>query len=80
MYMDMWGFPNTYTMGKHLTEKLVAEYHEDGLPVVILRPSLVGNVAGKPYPGYCGNLAGVWPVSMVAWQDHRHADTQQVSV
>jgi hypothetical protein len=27
MYLDMWGFPNTYTLGKNLTEKLVAQYH-----------------------------------------------------
>jgi hypothetical protein len=27
MYLSMWGFPNTYTLGKNLTEKLLAQYH-----------------------------------------------------
>lgn len=59
MYLDMWDFPNTYTMGKNLTEKLVASYHKQyGLPIAIVRPSLVCGLAGDPYPGYCGNLAG----------------------
>lgn len=58
MYLDMWNFPNTYTLGKHLTEKLVASYHRNGMPTAIVRPSLVCGLAGDPYPGYCGNLAG----------------------
>lgn len=58
MYLDMWDFPNTYTLGKNLTEKLVASYHRQGMPVAIVRPSLVCGLAGDPYPGYCGNLAG----------------------
>eukprot|EP00882_Tetradesmus_deserticola_P013375 GHRQ01014200.1.p1 GENE.GHRQ01014200.1~~GHRQ01014200.1.p1 ORF type:complete len:468 (+),score=166.28 GHRQ01014200.1:148-1551(+) len=63
MFLEMWGFPNTYTMGKNLTEKLVASYHKQhGLPVAIVRPSLVTGLAGLPYPGYCGNIAG--PVGM----------------
>lgn len=39
----------------------VAEFHRNGLPVAIVRPTLVCGLAGDPYPGYCGNLAG--PVS-----------------
>lgn len=59
MFLDMWGFPNTYTMGKNLSEKLVATYHKKHhLPITIVRPSLVTGLAGLPYPGYCGNLAG----------------------
>ncbi len=26
-YLDLWGFPGTYCLAKHLAEKLVAEYH-----------------------------------------------------
>ncbi|KIY94228.1 Fatty acyl-CoA reductase 1 [Monoraphidium neglectum] len=58
MYLDMWGFPNTYTLGKNLTEKLVAQFHAGGLPVAIVRPSMVCGLAGAPYPGYSGSLAG----------------------
>lgn len=60
MYLDMWDFPNTYTMGKNFTERLVADYHRTKLggSVAIVRPTLVCGLAGAPYPGYCGNLAG----------------------
>lgn len=58
-FMNRYGFPNTYCLGKHLTEQLVRDYRIKGrLPICIVRPSLVGSVAGKPYPGYIGNLAG----------------------
>ena len=54
-----WNFNNnSYCLGKHLTEQLVASYHGVRFPVAIVRPSLVLAVAGKPYPGYVGNLAG----------------------
>lgn len=59
VFMRRWGFPNTYTLGKHLTEHLVAKYQARlGLPAAIVRPSLVSAVAGAPYPGYAGNWAG----------------------
>lgn len=34
------------------------DWHGKRFPACIVRPSLVGSVAGKPYPGYIGNLAG----------------------
>ena len=59
VYQRRWGFPNTYTLGKHLTEHLVASYQaRHGLPVAIVRPSLVSAMAGAPCPGYAGNWAG----------------------
>ena len=37
----------------------MATYHKQhGLNVAIVRPSLVTGLAGLPYPGYCGNVAG----------------------
>lgn len=27
MYLDLWGYPNTWSLGKNLTEKLVAQFH-----------------------------------------------------
>ncbi len=57
--MQHWQFLNTYSMGKHLTEQLVAEAAATShFPVAIVRPSFVVGVAGDPYPGYVGNLAG----------------------
>ncbi|KAI8467766.1 MAG: male sterility protein-domain-containing protein [Monoraphidium minutum] len=53
------GFPNTYSFGKHLAEELVAASHARGLPVAIVRPTLVLNIAGLPCPGHIGNFAGM---------------------
>ena len=53
------GFPNPYTLSKHLAEDLVAELHTQGrLNACIVRPSIVGANAGGPAPGYFGNTAG----------------------
>ncbi len=38
-------------------EHLVAE-SDLPCPIAVVRPSLVGAVAGTPYPGFIGNLAG----------------------
>jgi thioester reductase-like protein len=47
-----WGFPNNYTLSKHLAEQLVQQHHQQGLPVCIVRPSLVCAVLYKPIPGH----------------------------
>lgn len=58
-YKQLWHFPNTYTMGKHMSEQLVTRYQAQlQLPVAIVRPSLTSAIAGEPYPGYVGNWAG----------------------
>lgn len=58
-YKQLWNFPNTYTLGKHMSEQLVTRYQAQlQLPVAIVRPSLTSAIAGEPYPGYVGNWAG----------------------
>jgi hypothetical protein len=58
-YLGRWNFPNTYTFGKNLGEKvLAAEHARSPLPLAIVRPSLICCVALEPLPGYTGNLAG----------------------
>ncbi|GBF91009.1 hypothetical protein Rsub_03864 [Raphidocelis subcapitata] len=58
-YIDLWGFKNTYAMGKHLAEKAVVRLAgELLLPLAIVRPSLVSAVAAEPFVGYAGNYAG----------------------
>ena len=37
---------------------MVAEYHGVHFPLAIVRPSIVGAVAGLPCPGFFGNSAG----------------------
>ena len=51
-YKQLWNFPNTYTLGKHMGEQLVTRYQAQlQLPVAIVRPSLTSAIAGEPYPG-----------------------------
>jgi hypothetical protein len=46
-------------MGKHLAEKAVlALQRELGVPLCIVRPSLVSAVAAEPYAGYSGARPG----------------------
>ena len=56
--MQQWRFPNTYCFSKHLAESLMATYHRTAFPVTIVRPSIIGGLAGTPLPGYVGNTAG----------------------
>lgn len=51
--MDMWGFPNTYTMGKHLAEKMVMQFYAAGMPIAILRPSVVHGEADSATNATC---------------------------
>ncbi|KAL3139076.1 Fatty acyl-CoA reductase 2 [Trebouxia sp. C0010 RCD-2024] len=57
-YMQQWRFPNTYCFSKHLAELLMASYHGTTFPLAIVRPSIIGGLAGTPLPGYVGNTAG----------------------
>lgn len=57
-YMQQCRFPNTYCFSKHLAESLMASYHSTAFPVAIVRPSIIGGLAGSPLPGYVGNTAG----------------------
>lgn len=45
------GFPNALTYSKSLAEKLIKR-HRRNLPVVIVRPSIIGPAAVEPHPGW----------------------------
>jgi hypothetical protein len=63
-YIDLWGFKNTYAMGKHLAEKAVVRLAgELRLPLAVVRPSLVSAVAAEPYCGYAGAAPGRLPAA-----------------
>jgi fatty acyl-CoA reductase len=50
---------NNYMLTKRMCEGVVADMHRDGLPVAIVRPTVVGAIAQQPLPGYFGNAGGV---------------------
>jgi len=45
------GWPNTYTFTKSLAESLIAR-HGEGLPIAIVRPSIVETSVEKPFRGW----------------------------
>ena len=51
MYYWVGGFPNTYTYTKYLSECLLKR-HRGSLPIVIIRPSIIGAAALEPFPGW----------------------------
>lgn len=56
--MKQWKLQNTYFVAKNLSERLVMSYDRKPFPVCIMRPSLIGCVAGNPFPGFIGNTSG----------------------
>lgn len=52
LVMQRLNFASTYAFGKYLTELLVEEYPlPSRVSKVMVRPSLISNIAGAPYPG-----------------------------
>ena len=51
-------WPNTYTFSKGLTENMISEEFSD-LPVVIIRPSVIGCAWKDPYPGWIDTMNGL---------------------
>ncbi|XP_076450898.1 fatty acyl-CoA reductase 1-like [Babylonia areolata] len=49
--------PNTYTFSKHLAEWLLLK-QGTGLPIAIVRPSIVGATWKDPFPGWVDNFNG----------------------
>ena len=45
-------FPNPYCYTKRMTEHLLQSNNEQGIPIVILRPSVVGAALSEPMPGW----------------------------
>jgi len=49
--------PNTYTLTKAFAEEMLVK-EAIGLPVCIVRPSIIGATYEEPMPGWCTNLNG----------------------
>lgn len=50
--------PNTYTLTKGLTEQIVVS-KGSGLPIAIVRPSIVCAAYQEPFPGWIDNTCGI---------------------
>ena len=49
--------PNTYTFSKALSEEIVRR-NSEGMPICIVRPSIVIATAKEPVPGWINNFYG----------------------
>uniref|UniRef100_A0A383WIR0 Fatty acyl-CoA reductase n=1 Tax=Tetradesmus obliquus TaxID=3088 RepID=A0A383WIR0_TETOB len=59
MVMQANSFGSSYAFGKSLTELMVADTpRKQGAFKAIVRPALISNLAGSPYPGYLQGYAG----------------------
>jgi fatty acyl-CoA reductase len=45
-------WPNTYTFTKNNAEKTLKKRRHPNLPIVLLRPSIIGSSLVEPYPGW----------------------------
>lgn len=54
----MGNHPNTYTLTKGLAEQLVMTKGA-GLPIAIVRPSIVCAAYQEPFPGWVDNVCGI---------------------
>lgn len=51
--------PNTYVFTKHMAEHVCIDFQREfGLPIVIMRPSIVSASETEPFTGFCDNLNG----------------------
>jgi len=50
--------PNTYTFTKNCAEDVIRQGHVDGIPVSIVRPSIVTQTWREPYVGWTDTFAG----------------------
>jgi nucleoside-diphosphate-sugar epimerase len=49
-------FPNTYTFTKRMAENLLFESNKRGIPLSIIRPSIIGASLEEPFPGWTDSI------------------------
>ena len=54
--LEKYGFPNTYTMTKSMSEHLL-NINRGNVPITIVRPSIIGSSLLEPYPGWVDTLS-----------------------
>ena len=58
-YRQLWHYPNNYALTKRLAEHVLLDRYKQGLPLKIVRPSIIGGSSLQHLqPGYIGNAAG----------------------
>ncbi|EPY42410.1 fatty acyl-CoA reductase [Angomonas deanei] len=63
--LKQYGFSNTYTFTKSLGERLILRYRND-VPLVIVRPSIIGASYKEPMPGWVDALTAAGGLMLTA--------------
>lgn len=74
-------FPNTYTFTKSMGERTLKKKRPADMPVVLLRPSIVGGAHRDPYPGWTDTLSaagGLGFVGAIGVMDLIQCDPKQI--
>jgi long-chain acyl-CoA synthetase len=70
------GWPNTYTLTKSLAESLIAKYGA-GLPIAIVRPSIVETSTDQPFQGWNEGINTSAPLSYLLGTYFRQLPTNE---
>jgi long-chain acyl-CoA synthetase len=70
------GWPNTYTLTKSLAESLIVQYGA-GLPIAVVRPSIVETSTDQPFPGWNEGINTSAPLSYLLGTYFRQLPTNE---
>jgi len=58
-------FPDTYCYSKRMIEHLIIQQNKTNIPLVILRPSIIGTAANEPLPGWTDSTGLIQGASLL---------------
>lgn len=58
-------FPNTHTFSKRMAEELLLRANTSKLPLVFIRPSIMGSSANEPLPGWTDSVSLLQGVALL---------------
>lgn len=59
-------FPNTYTFSKRMAEHMLAGRNKKNIPLLIVRPSIVGASLEEPFPGWTDSITLAGGIYLIA--------------
>ena len=71
---EFWGWPNIYTYTKSIGEQVLLS---SGLPVAIVRPSIVESSVSYPCEGWCEGIQTSTPIMYLAMQGLQHIPVEE---
>lgn len=59
-------FPNTYCFSKRMAEHLLTTWNTKGIPLLIVRPSIIGASLEEPVPGWTDSVTLAGGIYLIA--------------